>query len=1471
MNENLNLKVVLTADGKQLAGTLNVSKKDIREFGAAGASAGNSASAALDKTTHSARGMSSQIGQTTLDVRSLTTAVVGYIGVAQLMNEASNLTATIASYQDVRTRLQGLTKETGDYAVQEQYLTQLAGEHHKSLLTLADSYARLLTLQNSGLLTNEQSRDILEGLSNAASQLGATNTQLEQTMYGLSQGLSSNILRAEEFNQVVEPLPGLLQELDKAAGLPAGGFRQLVNAGEVTSAMFRDTLIKALESYDGAATATADNINAKLNDTENAHLKLAMALERPINNSLSAALAASNAAMGFVADNADIIIPLLGTVMVAAFGRLSAGVTAATADTVKKYLADRVLLAEELRLAKAQEVSTAAAMRNAQAMAAAGLGHGRVAAAAAAHQAALERLAVAQRAHVSLGSSMLALMGGPVGLVVTAGLAAAAFVSWGDSAETAAGQQDVLSKSIDDLTAAQARQRLQQLEEPFKNAQIEARKYAAQVETLTLRLSEFPNSAKADEWNRSLIDARGNLDTARATLAEYNDQQERLEQIMSAQQEKPVSITEPVDSKAIEQTLSRLEQQYIQLAMNEEQYLHYQLAQSGATDAQVDYALSLLKSNMALKANAEAQKAAEAATAKAAKEQEQWLQKTVNAIDPTRELVAEIQHVTEAWQSGLLVGLSDDQITAYLETLGKKLDETLARSADTGAGEFSDMTNRVADALQNAIANGDWKDVGHTIGGIMAGEIGAAVARSVAQSTASQLGAVGSSLAGAFAGAIVGGALAYLAAAKESGFSDTYLTAQATQGTGTVLASINEKSASISNAADITAAATSTLVSINRDMLNALQNLQTGIAGAVALIARGSAGIDFSTSGADVVSSPLSDFAPLFENNMMDFLSAGLMGDLFNSISHYLGGKSKVTDEGIRIIGGTLGGLIDDTVVQAFQEIKSKKYAWSGTKRSTDYQDLADSVSNQFELVFSSIADSVYAGATTLGLSGDAVEQAINDFVIKTQKISLKGLSAEEQQAEIEAVFSTIFDNLAGDVVPFLEDFQKAGEGLGETLARLATYVQVTEAAAGRLGFALGELDPEQISSVSTGLIDAAGGLDDFISGMGTFIGAFSSDEYQFGLLADDLSSALGAVDLALPSTRDGMWDLMQSLDATTEAGQQQIATLLELSNAADAYYTALEQQGKILNTLVGTDAGDALTQYFTDLSDYVSAESDVIAADYAERIALLQEQARVAQQLKNYIADLKLSDLSPYSQAEKLGEASAKYAELLVQAQAGDMTAASALSDAAQTYLENADNYFGRTDAYTSIFNDVVDSLDQLGMDLAAASTDTIIEQLNEQMLAEQQQLRDLMQQELDWAVASYDALTSVEQLLQSLPGDLGSTLSDLMTTGATADVVQPVRPDGSHKAGLTRVPFDGYIAELHAGERVLTAEESASYSNSGNSALMAEIRALREAVNALRSERAADAATAEKQRDGQKAGIDSIARSNRAPVRVV
>ena len=48
----------------------------------------------------------------------------------------------------------------------------------------------------------------------------------------------------------------------------------------------------------------------------------------------------------------------------------------------------------------------------------------------------------------------------------------------------------------------------------------------------------------------------------------------------------------------------------------------------------------------------------------------------------------------------------------------------------------------------------------------------------------------------------------------------------------------------------------------------------------------------------------------------------------------------------------------------------------------------------------------------------------------------------------------------------------------------------------------------------------------------------------------------------------------------------------------------------------------------------------------------------------------------------------------------------------------------------------------------------------------------------------------------------------------------------NGSHRNGLDRVPFDGYIAELHQGEQVLTSEAANDYSGSGFSEMLDWLR---------------------------------------------
>lgn len=449
-----------------------------------------------------------------------------------------------------------------------------------------------------------------------------------------------------------------------------------------------------------------------------------------------------------------------------------------------------------------------------------------------------------------------------------------------------------------------------------------------------------------------------------------------------------------------------------------------------------------------------------------------------------------------------------------------------------------------------------------------------------------------------------------------NGFTDTAAERQARQGTGTVLGDLGAKSESIINATQITADATSELVGINRGMLRALTALQGGLDRAGGMLARGAGQVGFDQVGGSL------EFRDTAIGGVLRATSIALMGPiggwLDNLLGGLLGGSSRITDEGILLGGGSLS----DIGAQAYQEQQYRRWRFGSWRTSEQTGDLPEGVASQFQLVIDSIVETVRQGALALGMVPSEVQAAIDAFRAEEIRISLKDLTASEQQQELLAVFSSIFDNLAGSVVPFVEQFQRVGEGLGETLVRVATGVQVTQEGLRRLGFSLDELDPERFAQISESLIEAVGGLEEFISGMQSFVDKFAPEAHRFELLQSDITRAFEQYGLTIPATRDGMWALMQSMDAATEAGREQIATLLRLTATADAYYTMLERAEQERVAVFDAEAAmgyaemvGSINRQLAELGGMSAFQTSLrdIATQYRTNVERLNELARAA------------------------------------------------------------------------------------------------------------------------------------------------------------------------------------------------------------------------------------------------------------------
>ena len=646
-------------------------------------------------------------------------------------------------------------------------------------------------------------------------------------------------------------------------------------------------------------------------------------------------------------------------------------------------------------------------------------------------------------------------------------------------------------------------------------------------------------------------------------------------------------------------------------------------------------------------------------------------------------------------------------------------------------------------------------------------------------------------------------------------------TRQESQGTGSVLGDTDAKSESILKATEITASATSELVGINRGMLHALRNLQTGLTGAVTQLARG--------TGGDV---PL----PNTDNLLLDMFTGAGIFDLFglNFVGDFLrsifGGKVKLLDEGIQIEGGMLTDLMNETLARVFADIKIKKNILDDYDLKTKFADLDDEIGKQFTLVFQSIFDTVEQAAIAIGIPLDDIQERLASFEVETIKISTMDLTAEEQQEELLAVFSQIFDDLAGHVVPFIEDFQKVGEGLGETLVRVATSVQVMQEAILALGLSVDEMGPEAFARMSVDLVELTGGVEEFISKFTTFFDKFASEAQQLEFMTSQVERAFAEAGLEIPKTSAGMWELMQTLDATTEEGQAQIAMLLNISATAAEYYALLEdaEEDRLAQVLrLRAFMGDTVFSGLLDLRDDFNAamkaaddlgasqrEYVMIATAFNRRLKRMAAELTISvinmtQQLfgdeladtitgglaevreiansvfedwrralediydftQSILLDEQLTTLTPL---EQLNEAQSQFDALLAQAVAGDVEAAAQLPAAAQALLEEARFMFASGQRYEEIFDATLAALNNIQMPSGISPTitpeddPTIVVETPEVPLTPNEILAEELQrflQALDLAGVLRDLSQVLNTSVVGLAAELGVPLRELVT----------------------------------------------------------------------------------------------------------
>ncbi len=207
--------------------------------------------------------------------RTMLTQLVPAIGAYQA---ASSTFSNMQQFERLEARLKFLTGSTEELAAAQEFLRTKARELNIDIFALSDGYGRLLALQKGGIINQDITDQILVGLANAKAVFGAADAQIGQVLYGMGQAFSQVRVETAEFNQIMEPLPGFIENVGRAAGVTGAELKQMVKDGEVSGKQLAEWVAKATKDFEGAAQELDGGIVAALSDLNNAWKELSATL-----------------------------------------------------------------------------------------------------------------------------------------------------------------------------------------------------------------------------------------------------------------------------------------------------------------------------------------------------------------------------------------------------------------------------------------------------------------------------------------------------------------------------------------------------------------------------------------------------------------------------------------------------------------------------------------------------------------------------------------------------------------------------------------------------------------------------------------------------------------------------------------------------------------------------------------------------------------------------------------------------------------------------------------------------------------------------------------------------------------------------------------------------------------------------------------------------------------------------------------
>ncbi|WP_313299960.1 phage tail tape measure protein [Pseudomonas sp.] len=393
--------------------------------------------AQVDSAFDSAGGAAQQAG---VLIRGAFAAVAGAGLVGSIIKQ-------VDAYGQMSDRMRAAAGSAGEYQTVQEHLLQTAQETYRPLAEAQELYIRTAGAMRSLGYDTQQTLDITDSFSFLLVTNAASADKAGSALGAYSKALQTGKVEADGWVSIQEAMPTIVDAIASATGKSAEEVRKLGVEGKLSLDTINTGLLRTVEANRKAAADMSTSVQDALVNIGNAVQTFLGGMEEQ-----TGAVAGLSSVLIALADNVDLVAVAMG----------GAGVAALTNYVAKSGLALKAALAQRIaevdnaraaiRGAEAQRIYAQAQLQQAEASVAAATGLQRLSLVQtqllpkqAALTASTEALAIAQTNLTRAATGgLLSALGGPMGLALLAGTAAASFLLLSENS-------DGLEKKLGDL------------------------------------------------------------------------------------------------------------------------------------------------------------------------------------------------------------------------------------------------------------------------------------------------------------------------------------------------------------------------------------------------------------------------------------------------------------------------------------------------------------------------------------------------------------------------------------------------------------------------------------------------------------------------------------------------------------------------------------------------------------------------------------------------------------------------------------------------------------------------------------------------------------------------------------------------------------------------------------------------------------------------------------------------------------